>query len=145
MISHGFYYRPAASPDTALAADLIKAIDGEYSAINCYEQLAKLAPSEDARKRILEIREDEMKHLQFFSQAYTHLTGQTHKPVQTETCAKEYRAGLVASFRDEQETVDFYLSLSDRAQDPNLKNQIRRIAMDEQNHAVWFLYMMSHR
>ncbi|MWV46492.1 ferritin-like domain-containing protein [Paenibacillus sp. HJL G12] len=142
---NGFYYRPAANPDTALTADLIKAIDGEYSAINCYEQLAKLAPTEHAKKRILEIREDEQKHLQFFTNVYTHLTGQTHKPVQTETCPEEYKAGLNASFKDEQETVDSYLSLSDRAQDLYLKNQLRRIAMDEQNHAVWFLYLMSHR
>lgn len=145
MNPYGFYYRPAADPDAALAEDLIKSINGEYSAVLCYEQLAKLAPTEQSKKRILEIREDEQKHLQFFSNAYTHLTGRTHQPVQSETCPKEYKAGLDASFKDEQETVDFYLSLSDRAQDPYLKNQLRRIAMDEQNHAVWFLYLMSHR
>ncbi|GIP28821.1 hypothetical protein J23TS9_39510 [Paenibacillus sp. J23TS9] len=145
MSPYGFYYRPAASPDTALAPDLIKSINGEYSAIICYEQLAKLAPTEDAKTRILEIRQDELKHLQFFSQVYTHLTSQTHKPVQTETCAKEYKSGLVASFKDEQETVDFYLGISDRAQDPYLKEQLRRIAMDEQNHAVWFLYLMNQQ
>ncbi|MEC0369556.1 ferritin-like domain-containing protein [Paenibacillus chibensis] len=145
MIPHGLYFRPATNPDAALAEDLIKSIDGEYSAVICYEQLAKLAPTEQAKKRILEIREDEQKHLQFFMNVYTHLTGQTHQPVQTETCPKEYKAGLESSFMDEQATVDFYLSLSDRAQDPYLKSQLRRIAMDEQNHAVWFLYLMSHR
>ncbi|BFH65673.1 ferritin-like domain-containing protein [Paenibacillus azoreducens] len=145
MMPYEFYYRPSTNPDAALAGDLIKAINGEYSAIICYDQLAKLAPAGEARSRILEIRKDEIKHLHFFQQEYTRVTGQTHQPVQTEACPEDYKAGLVSSFKDEQETVDFYLGLSDRAQDPRLKEQLRRIAMDEQNHAVWFLYLMSNQ
>ncbi|MDR9853482.1 ferritin-like domain-containing protein [Paenibacillus sp. VCA1] len=144
MNLYGAYYRPSTSPDAALAGDLIKAINGEFSSVTCYEQLAKLAPSENARKRILEIRDDEVRHLRFFQQAYRHLTGQTSEPVQTETCPKQYKEGLISSFLDEQETVDFYLKMSDRAQDPTLKDTLRRIAMDEQNHAVWFLYLLNH-
>jgi len=140
---YGTYYRPSTNPDAALAGDLIKAINGEFSAVTCYEQLARLAPSEGAKKRILEIRDDEVRHLRFFQQAYRHLTGQTHTPVQTEACPREYREGVNSSYIDEQETVDFYLKMSDRAQDPALKDTLRRIAMDEQNHAVWFLYLLN--
>lgn len=143
MSLYGVYYRPSTNPDAALAGDLVKAINGEFSAVTCYEQLAKLAPSEDARKRILEIRDDEARHLRFFEQAYRHLTGQTHQPVQTETCPKQYKEGLISSFLDEQETVDFYLKMSDRAHDSVLKDTLRRIAMDEQNHAVWFLFLLN--
>lgn len=42
--------------------DLVKAINGEYNAIRFYEHLAQLAPNEDVKNRILEIRKDEMRH-----------------------------------------------------------------------------------
>ena len=49
--------------------DLMKALNGEYSAICFYEQLAQLAPNDEARNRILEIRKDEMRHYRGFSHA----------------------------------------------------------------------------
>jgi len=131
-----------ANPDTALTSDILKAINGEYSAIACYEQLAKLAPNESERRQILEIQKDEKRHLQLFRQIYTDLTGKQPSQQITETCPNTYRVGLDAAFRDEQETVDFYLGLSDRAQNIAIRDTLRRIAADEQNHAVWFLYFL---
>ena len=60
--------------------DLEKAIDGEYNAIFFYERLAQLAPNEEIRTRILEIRKDEMRHFQGFSYIFTCLTGQNPSP-----------------------------------------------------------------
>ncbi|TKI89263.1 ferritin-like domain-containing protein, partial [Bacillus wiedmannii] len=51
-----------------------------------------------------------------------------------------YLQGLEFAIQDEQKTVDFYLEISDEASDAHLKELLRRIAADEQNHAVWFLY-----
>ena len=56
--------------------DLTKALNGEYNAIRFYEQLAQLAPNEEVRNRILEIRKDEMRHYHGFSYIFTCLTGQ---------------------------------------------------------------------
>lgn len=123
-----------------LINDLIKAINGEYSAIICYEQLAKLAPSSEERERILEIRKDEIKHLETFSKIYTTLTGRQPHPQVTERCAEEYCEGLDMAFKDEQITVDFYHEIADKATDPYIKEQFHRAAFDEQNHAVWFSY-----
>ncbi|MCZ8516250.1 ferritin-like domain-containing protein [Paenibacillus filicis] len=137
------YLRPA---DSALIADIAKAVNGEYSAIACYEQLAKLAPEEEARKRILEIRNDEIRHFQVTSKIYTGLTGRKPAPHITEPCPSDYRAGLEFAFKDEQETVDFYLNIAEKSVDPYGKDQFRRAAADEQNHAVWFLYLLTrHR
>ncbi len=132
------YVRPAA--DTGLIQDIAKAINGQYSAVLCYDKLAKLAPTESERNRILEIRNDEMRHLQVFSHIYRSLTGRQPVPQMTEPCANEYKAGLQAALIDEQETVDFYLDIADKAYDRYVKEQFRRAAADEQNHAVWFLY-----
>ncbi|MFC3884966.1 ferritin-like domain-containing protein [Bacillus songklensis] len=126
--------------DSDLINDIAKAINGEYSAISCYGKLAKNAATEKEKKQILEIRQDEVRHYQIFSAIYMNLTGKQPKPEITEPCPKNYKEGLKFAFKDEQETVDFYLDISDKAQDPYIKEQFRRAAADEQNHAVWFLY-----
>ena len=51
---------------------------------------------------------------------------------------------LGPAFKDEQETVDFYLDLADQTQDQSIKKVFQRAAADEQNHAVWFLYLLIH-
>ncbi|MGE7781185.1 ferritin-like domain-containing protein [Peribacillus sp. NPDC097264] len=121
---------------------LEQTINGEYSAILCYEKLARMAPNETERKQILEIREDEMKHFQVFSQIYINLTGYQPTPKVTETCPDSYKAGLEFALVDEQKTVDFYLETADGAADRSVRKAFRRAAADEQNHAVWFLYYM---
>lgn len=124
----------------ALVRTLEKAINGEYSAIQCYEKLAKMAPNEAERKRILEIREDEIKHFQVFTKIYINLTGYQPIPKVTEKCPDSYKAGLEFAIVDEQKTVDFYLETADGATDRLVRKAFRRAAADEQNHAVWFLY-----
>ena len=128
--------------DEQTIADLQKAISGEYSAVLCYEALANLAPVQAVREQILEIRKDEIKHYEIFSGLYTHLTGRPPAPEITEPCPAVYRAGLNFAFKDEQETVDFYLEAADRARLPFIQEALRRAAADEQNHAVWFLYFL---
>lgn len=123
-----------------LTQDISKAINGQYSAIACYTKLAELAPTGEERKQILEIRKDEISHYQVFSQIFISITGTQPAPQMTETCPTSYKAGLQAAFKDEQETVDFYLDIAEKAQDPFIKEKFKRAAADEQNHAVWFLY-----
>lgn len=126
--------------DVRLVNEVMNAINGEYSAIACYDQLAQMAPNSDQRNKILEIRQDEVHHYQVFSQLYMRLTGRQPVAQITEKCPNEYVAGLEFALRDEQETVDRYLEISDQAHDPSTKELFRRAAADEQNHAVWFLY-----
>ncbi|WP_420836069.1 ferritin-like domain-containing protein [Paenibacillus fonticola] len=137
------YYTNYYRTDTGLVSDIERAINGEYSAITCYEQLAGLAPNDQVRNKILEIRNDEIRHFQTFSQIYTSLTGRQPTPHVTEKCPSEYTAGLHFAFNDEQETVDFYLDVADKATDPYIKDRFKRASADEQNHAVWFLYFIT--
>lgn len=125
-----------------LIKDIEKAINDEYSAIQCYEKIAQLARTEKEKKQILEIREDEQKHYKQFVQIYTQLTGKQPQPKVTEDCPNSYRKGIEFALRDEQHTVDFYLDISDESKHPFIKEVFRRAAADEQNHAVWFLYFL---
>ncbi len=124
----------------SLVDELQKAINGEYSAIACYKKLADLAPTEEERLRILEIRKDEKRHFKVFSAIYTNLTGVEPSPILQEGCPDGYKRGLQFAFKDEQETVDFYHGIRDGVQDSYIKETFSRAAEDEQNHAVWFLY-----
>ena len=133
------YYRA----DATLITDIAKAINGEYSAIACYEQLSRMAPNEEEKNRILEIRNDEIRHFQVFSQIYISLSGRQPTPKIVEQCPLEYTEGINFAFRDEQQTVDFYLEIADKTNDPYIKEQFKRASADEQNHAVWFLYFLT--
>lgn len=137
------YYVPHYRTDSELIPRIEQTLNGEYTAIACYEQLARLAPNEEERNRIMEIRNDELRHFQTFSQIYTSLTGRQPAPQMVNPCPSGYKQGLEFAFLDEQKTVDFYRDNAELAQDPYIKEQFKRAAADEQNHAVWFLYMMS--
>ncbi|MGG4468811.1 ferritin-like domain-containing protein [Paenibacillus alvei] len=126
-----------------LAAKIAKAIDEDYAAIHCYKQLESLAPTKRERKIINEIRRDEINHYNMFSYIYTELTGQKHSAAISEACPQNYHAGVNSAFVDEQEAVDFYLEISDSTNNNFIKESFKRAAMDEQNHAVWFLYFLT--
>ncbi|WP_409291430.1 ferritin-like domain-containing protein [Peribacillus sp. SCS-37] len=133
------YYRQ----NERLRKDIAGAINGEFSAIQCYERIASLSPSKKAREQILEIRKDEIRHYQQFTQIYTNLFGSQPIVKAVEECPSTFSKGLEFGFNDEQETVDKYLEISSYAQDPGVREAFRRAAADEQNHAVWFLYFMT--
>lgn len=137
-------YNDALNRQTSkLVSDIEKAINGEYSAINCYAKLAQLTSNEKEKKRILEIREDEVKHFKLFGQIYTSLTGRQPQPKVNEECPNVYLHGLEFALQDEQKTVDFYLEIADETTNQYIKESFQRAAADEQNHAVWFLYFFS--
>ncbi|MDQ0178304.1 ferritin-like domain-containing protein [Bacillus chungangensis] len=140
-----YVYDQARQQDLLLIDEIARAINGEYSAIACYKYLAKIAPSKKDRRIIKEIRNDEMKHFETFSRIYTWLTNKQPSPKIIEECPKKYLDGLQFAIEDEQKTVDFYLDIADKAQNLYIKEQFRRAAADEQNHAVWFLYLYVQR
>ncbi|WP_459499597.1 ferritin-like domain-containing protein [Bacillus sp. C1] len=140
MYSYSNHYDFLYRQNEKLIVDIEKAINGEYSAINCYAKLANLAPTAQERKQILEIRQDEIKHFQQFVHIYTNLTGKQPQPKIIEECPNFYEEGLEFALQDEQKTVDFYLEIADDTTNQYIKEAFRRAAADEQNHAVWFLY-----
>lgn len=131
------------SLNTELVNDLSKTINGEYTAIYCYELLANQAPNTEVKNRILEIRNDEIRHYQMFTHLYTSLTGKQPSPQITKQCPTDFRNGVLAAFIDEQETVDFYHKMARKNNNPLIKEPFLQASADEQNHAVWYLYFMN--
>jgi rubrerythrin len=126
-----------------ITKEIETAIKGEYNAIICYEQIANMSADDHEKQQILEIRNDEIQHYHTFSSLYTQLTGKKPSPQITEDCPKNYRKALEFALIDEQKTVDFYLEIADKTQNPFIKEHFKRAAADEQNHAVWFLYYLT--
>lgn len=125
-----------------LINDLVKTLNGEYHAIYFYEYLANCSPTEEIRDRILEIRKDEMQHYASFSYIYTCLTGTQPAPHFTGQFPKTFHEGVHAAFIDEQETAEFYRKVANETQDCFIRDTFLQASLDEQNHAVWFLYFM---
>ncbi|MBA9028811.1 ferritin family protein [Peribacillus huizhouensis] len=143
MYSYLYNYDDTNRQSNKLMSDIERAINGEYSAINCYAKLAEMASNDMERKQILEIRKDEIKHFQEFGQIYVSLTGRQPQPKIIHECPNIYLKGLNFAIQDEQETVDFYLDIADETSNQYIKEVFRRASVDEQNHAVWFLYYFS--
>lgn len=131
------------STDTNVLNDIVKAINGEYTAIACYELLANQAPNAEIKNRILEIRKDEIRHYETFWHLYFSLTGKNPSPQITRQCPADYKSGVLASFIDEQEAVDFYHKIARSTNNPVIKSAFTQASADEQNHAVWFLYLLN--
>lgn len=129
--------------DQHLKQDILKAIHGEYSAISCYGKLLDVVPTEKIKEIVTEIRNDEITHFNQFCAVYTLMTNKQPVPKITEECPDNYEAIIRFAFEDEQETVDFYQTIADRANHPMIQQLFRRAAADEQHHAVWFLSLMN--
>lgn len=128
--------------DETVALELERAIQGECHAIACYQQLMELAPTAAERAQIGEIIADEQRHVQQLSKMYTLATNRQPTLRHIEECPKSYRAGLEAAIVDEQKASDTYRDLAERMMSFPMRELIVRIASDEQNHAVWFLYFL---
>jgi rubrerythrin len=131
------------STSTEVLNDILKAINGEYTAISCYELLANQAPNAEMKDRILEIRNDEIRHYETFWYLYISLTGNQPSPQITKQCPADFNSGVLAAFIDEQETVDFYHDIARGTTNPIIKDAFTHASADEQNHAVWYLYFMN--
>jgi rubrerythrin len=61
---------------------------------------------------LLEIRQDEIRHYDSFLNIYRKMTGTQPKLTGAQECPRNYRKGLLASFKDEQDTTDFYRTVA---------------------------------
>lgn len=126
-----------------LADDVLKAINGEFNAIQCYNKLVKIVPIEKEKEVIGEIISDENNHLEKFTQIYYNLTGRQPEIAKTNDCPWGVKEIFEFAFEDEQKTTDFYLDIADQFDDPKVREVFTRASSDEQNHAVWFLHFLT--
>ncbi|MCO7176163.1 ferritin family protein [Sporolactobacillus kofuensis] len=113
----------------------------ERQSLCCIEVLMSQAKTERERHKIAEIREDEVRHEQHFLALYQELSGNNERPPDVKfVCPSSYLEGLRREIEQQQGAGDFYLKSGDTASEERVKTCFYRIAQDEQQHSVWFLY-----
>lgn len=132
------YITPSKNPDLILLQDIVKSINGQYNAITCYAQIAEMAPVQQKEKFWGSGR----KRFVITTPSSTSISILPVKNPRNHsgTLSEKLPGSPEFALKDEQETVDFYLHIADRALTPYIKQAYMRAAQDEQRHAVWFLF-----
>ncbi|PAQ12730.1 ferritin [Bacillaceae bacterium SAOS 7] len=121
----------------SLFRDINQATNDEYQAIQYYSALANMAPNNQIKQTILGIRQDEIRHFNWFSRSYHRLTN--HFPNLTiATPPKSFREGVKESLKDEGKTPAFYRSIAARTTDEATRRRFLRAADDEARHEQLF-------
>ncbi|WP_280770926.1 ferritin-like domain-containing protein [Salipaludibacillus daqingensis] len=124
--------------------ELKETINQKYSAKHRYQQLIHDSNNHQTEV-IATIMEDENKHYEQLSDMYQHLTGRKPDPVIFNDWFKNSEEDFSDLFKAEQKNVKLYLNLSTKAPTPLFRRQFERAAAEEQNHAVWFLYLLTEK
>jgi rubrerythrin len=122
---------------------ILNGIKGEATAINFYERLAKIAPSEQARDEVRHALEDEKNHLKHFTELYVTLTGK--KPVyKTEARTfHSFKEGLALARKDELEAYEDYRNAYLFTQNQFIRDVFFLALSDEIEHALRFSFLLN--
>lgn len=135
-------WRTAAMGQKAeLTERLAFAINAEHNAIRVYERLMQMAPNDDFRRIIGNIRDDEIGHFRAFSQQYAQLTGGRKPELTAAPLPATFEEGVEESIRDELEDSKFYQDTTPFADDLNIERTLLNASADEARHATWFSYI----
>ncbi|MDM5155699.1 ferritin-like domain-containing protein [Bacillus sp. DX1.1] len=144
---HPYYYNyltrgPEGTYQEVLQA-ILKAVQGEATAIEFYARLANEAPNAKHKQAVLHALEDEKIHLQLFTQLYSTLTGQqpTYQIVPVQYAS--YKEGLERAYEDELEAYEEYRNAFLLTQNQTIRDVFLRAFTDEIEHAMRFGFLQS--
>ncbi|MCR4435866.1 MAG: ferritin-like domain-containing protein [Clostridiales bacterium] len=121
------------------------AVAGEREDELFYDYLISIAPSEEDKKIISSIRDDERKHFKLFRQIYLELTGQMLPPAQDTEFErpKSYCAGIQKALFGELGAVERYRKILFALQDRRQINMLTEIITDEIKHSSKYNFLYS--
>lgn len=125
-----------------LSQKLIKAMTGEQDAREYYETLMTMTRSQEDRKIISKIMEDEKKHFNNFYRLYITLTG--HQPILPpvqQLRISSYVEGIKKSIMDETDAYEFYRDIYLAYLNPMVRQIFLEAFTDENEHAIRLNYL----
>ncbi|WP_027091952.1 ferritin-like domain-containing protein [Cohnella thermotolerans] len=137
-------FQPVWATTYAHALDMIKeAVQGERHDELFYDDMIKLAPTQEQKKIIASIRDDERGHNRMFRSMYRELTGQDIPLAAEEPYEKprSYLSGLVTALFGELAAVERYRTIWSALPPGVYKDTVLGILMDEQKHATKYNYL----
>lgn len=128
------------------AINMIKnSVTDEAEDTAMYDALINMAPTEEAKKIITNIRDDEKLHNRLLKEIFTELTGVV-LPQNMETInypKLTYIDGLKKAFMGELKAVEKYREILNYMPNKELYNKILYIMTDEMKHAIKYNYLIT--
>lgn len=121
-----------------LIKNIHKAIVDEATAANFYARLLKEAPDELNKEFVQHAYEDELDHLQAFTQLYVHLTGSQPEYQMKQTQYSNYKEGILMALKGELEATEFYRDVQLSTTDPLIRDTFYLAMVDEIEHGTQF-------
>ncbi|MDF2660777.1 MAG: hypothetical protein K0Q94_3568 [Paenibacillus sp.] len=128
------------------ALEMIKeAVQGERNDELFYDELIKLAPSQEQAKIIESIRNDERGHNKMFREMYRALTGHEITGISNEqyTKVQSYPEGLQRALQGELSAVEKYRNIWFGLPAGIYKDTVYGIILDELKHASKYNYLLT--
>lgn len=120
-------------------------VNDEFEDAAMYEELIKMAPSEEAKEIISNIRDDEKIHNKLLREIFTKLTGvvlpQNSEKVNYPKIT--YIDGIKKAFMGELKAVEKYREILMYMPNKDLYNKILYIMTDEMKHATKYNYLIT--
>ena len=142
--------RPQASyPDHAALqqalASIKQSVQGERNDELFYEELIRLAPTQEQKQIITSIRDDERKHNQMFRYIYRSFTGQEITGVSSEQYykPKTYLDGIQHALFGELSAVERYRDIWKALPAGPYRDMLFEIILDELKHASKYNYLFT--
>lgn len=118
-------------------------INEKEQTIERYEQLTTIAPNDEIKDGIIKILFDEKRHLGQLQEMHENLTGKRFVSTPGKNFPKTFRQGLISAFKSELESAQNFMDLAGKVDDEFIKDLFKRVAFDEQNHALWFHFYLT--
>ena len=129
-----------------IAINMIRnSINDEVEDAAMYETLITIAPDNEAKEIIKNIRDDELIHNKLLREIFTKLTGVILPPnTKTETYdKKDYLDGIKNAFMGELKAVEKYREILTYMPTKELYNKLFYIMTDEMKHATKYNYLIT--
>jgi len=120
-------------------------VSDEVEDTTMYEALIKIAPNEEAKEIITNIRDDEKIHNRLLREVFTELTGVV-LPTNAQTTNYEntnYIDGIKKALMGELKAVEKYREILTYVPNKELYNKIFYIMTDEMKHAIKYNYLIT--
>lgn len=129
-----------------MAIDMIRnSVADEVEDATMYEALINMAPNEEAKEIITNIRDDEKIHSNLLRSIFTELTGAVLPPTSGTTNYPKttYIDGIKKAFMGELKAVEKYREILAYMPNKELYNKILYIMTDEMKHAIKYNYLIT--
>lgn len=127
--------------DTHLLNDFLHVMNKEIQSYTFYQKLIELTTNYKYKRILLNIQQDEVKHLRWINMILNKL-GEKKPPIPEDEISIEFEAGLKNAIHDKLETTAHYRNIANRATNLSIHIYFIHMAHEEHRHKSCLEYML---